>query len=64
MALGAPKTITMLIIKTKREEGEHHAHSTLARHRQPVARRVAACVAVRPWLRQGSRDTGMMRQPG
>jgi hypothetical protein len=37
---------------------------TLARHRQPVAGRMAACVAVRPRLRRGSRDTGMVRQPG
>jgi len=35
--------------------GEHHAHSTLARRRQPAAGRVAGPVTVRPRLRRGGR---------
>src|SRR5260370_5119198 len=37
----------------RRKGGEHHAHSTLARRRQPIVGRVAGLVAVRPRLRRG-----------
>jgi len=46
-ALAAAKTNTMCKGRLA-QGGEHHAHSTLARRRQPAAGRVAGPVTVRP----------------